>query len=197
MPIVNVGDRATVPTSVNARLACSANVPDGSVRTAPVGSVVVSAGGGAAGDGRGVPDIVGVAWRMGPSVGVGVAVRARAVSTAGAEGAGVAGWLPHPATRAAASIRAPRERRISPPTSAVAQQLRGPVEPRPAEDMPPDPRDKSRLYRLARRVHAGGSVTVLPPRAMQLGERICPIRYRQEALVAGGIVGLPSVPEGG
>src|SRR5664280_3059422 len=59
----------------------------------------------------------------------GVTVSVGAVGTAVAEEAGLAGWLPHPAIKAAASIRAPRERRISPPTSAVAPRLRGRADP--------------------------------------------------------------------
>jgi hypothetical protein len=89
------------------------------------GEVGHGVGGAVDGEG-GVPVRVGL--RVGPrvdaSVGVGVRIRAGAVGTAIAEGLGVAGWLPHPAIRAVASVRAPSERRISPPTTAMAQQLR-------------------------------------------------------------------------
>jgi hypothetical protein len=86
--------------------------------------------GGAIEGGGGVPVSVGVGMGTGVGSGVGIAVGTRdgvtvVVGTAMAEGLGVAGWLPHPAIRAVASVRAPSERRISPPTTAMGQQLRG------------------------------------------------------------------------
>ena len=131
MRMVNAGFGPPVPlpTSVNARPPRRANVPVGSVRTAPVGNVMATAGRGVA-DGGGVP----VSVAVGPSVGAGVAeVETRKAAAAVAEGAGVAGWLPHPAIKAAASVKAPSERSIFPPTLVVAEQLPtavGPVRPR-------------------------------------------------------------------
>ncbi len=85
--------------------------------------------GGVADGGGGVPVRIGVGVGTGVGSGVGIAVGPRVgvavvVATALADGVGVAGWLPHPAIKAAASVKAPSERRISPPTSAVAQRLR-------------------------------------------------------------------------
>jgi hypothetical protein len=100
-------------------------VPDGRMSVAMPGKDEVGDGvGDGVGGGGGVPVGVGAGPDVDPSVGVGVEVGAGTEAAAVAEGPGVADWFPQAASRTAASVRAPTERRISPPTLAVAHELR-------------------------------------------------------------------------